>query len=318
MESFDSHWITKNRPARNEVDKFEPYACLVEKERSNSGLVEDTGIIFLTNKECSFTCLMCDLWKNTTLTSVPIGAIPEQIRLGLKHMPDVSRLKLYNSGSFFDVKSIPEEDYKPIAGLVKHVDRLIVEGHPKLIGQNCLDFRDMLQPELEVAIGLETVEPNVLKKLNKKMEVRDFVRAVKFLKAHQIDSRAFILVRPPFMSEKEGVFWAKRSIELAFEAGVSSCTVIPVRAGNGAMDLLEEQGLFQKPSLDSLEEVLEYGISLGAGHVFADTWDLEQFSKCPACFDQRSNRLIKINHSQSATPKVTCTCDPKKKGYAID
>ena len=101
MENFDSHWITKNRPARNKVDKFEPYACLVEKERSNSGLVEDTGIIFLTNKECSFTCLMCDLWKNTTLTSVPIGAIPEQIRLGLKHMPEVNRIKLYNSGSFF-------------------------------------------------------------------------------------------------------------------------------------------------------------------------------------------------------------------------
>ena len=318
MENFDSHWITKNRPARNKVDKFEPYACLVEKERTSAGLVEDTGIIFLTNKECSFTCLMCDLWKNTTLTSVPIGAIPEQIRLGLKHMPEVNRIKLYNSGSFFDVKSIPEEDYESIATLVQHVDRLIVEGHPKLIGQNCLNFRDMLQPELEVAIGLETVEPNVLKRLNKKMEVKDFVRAVKYLKTHQIDSRAFILVRPPFMSEKEGVFWAKRSIELAFEAGVSSCTVIPVRAGNGAMDLLEKQGLFERPSLDSLEEVLEYGISLGAGHVFADTWDLEQFSKCRSCFDQRSKRLIKINHTQSPAAKVSCTCSPNKTGNNID
>jgi len=318
MESFDSHWITKNRPARNEVDEFEPYAWIVEKERASSGLVEDTGIIFLTNKECSFKCLMCDLWKNTTLTPVPLGAIPEQISRGLKHMPDISRLKLYNSGSFFDVKSIPEEDYESIAVLVKHVDRLIVEAHPKLIGQNCLNFRDMLKPELEVAIGLETVEPNVLKKLNKKMEVQDFVRAVKYLTAHQIDSRAFILVRPPFMSEKEGVFWAKRSIELAFDAGVSSCTVIPVRPGNGAMDLLEKQGLFERPSLDSLEEVLEYGISLGAGHVFADTWDLEQFSKCSACFDQRSKRLIKINHTQSPATKVSCTCKPNKRRYTID
>ena len=308
MENFDSHWITKNRPARNEVDKFEPYACLVEKERSNSGLVEDTGIIFLTNKECSFTCLMCDLWKNTTLTSVPTGAIPEQIRRGLKHMPDVSRIKLYNSGSFFDVKSIPEEDYESIAALVQHVDRVIVEGHPKLIGQNCLDFRDMLQPELEVAIGLETVEPNVLKKLNKKMEVQDFVRAVKYLKAHHIDSRAFILVRPPFMSEKEGVFWAKKSIDLAFEAGVSSCTVIPVRAGNGAMDLLEQQGQFEKPSLDSLEEVLEYGISLGAGHVFADTWDLRLFSKCEHCLDARTRRIVDMNLHQKLLKKVNCKC----------
>ena len=308
MENFDTDWITKNRPGRNKVDEFEPYAWIVEKERSNSGLLEDTGIIFLTNKECSFTCLMCDLWKNTTLTSVPAGAIPEQIRSGLKHMPEVSRLKLYNSGSFFDVKSIPEEDYESIAALVQHVDRLIVEAHPKLIGDSCLRFRDMLKPELEVAIGLETVEPNVLKKLNKKMEVQDFVRAVKFLKTHQIDSRAFILVRPPFMSEKEGVFWAKRSLEQAFDAGVSSCTVIPVRAGNGAMDLLAQQGKFEKPSLDSLEEVLEYGISLGAGQVFADTWDIQLFSQCERCLDARSRRIIEMNLHQKLLKKVSCNC----------
>jgi len=311
---LNSSWIVSNRPERNQVDPYKPYGWLVEKERSASGEILDTGIIFLSNKECSFRCLMCDLWKNTTEASVPVGAIPEQIKWALEQMPEAKQVKLYNSGSFFDQKSIPVKDYKEIASLVSGFETVVVEAHPKLINEQCLEFRDMLGPQLEVAIGLETVHPEVLRKLNKQMDVDDFVQAVKFLNLHQIRSRAFILLRPPFMSEEEGVYWAKKSLDLAFEAGVDSCTLIPVRPGNGAMDILMNQGDFEKPTLDSLEEVLAYGISLSAGRVFADTWDLEQFSECPKCLDQRSNRLTNINHNQSLVSKVICTCSPNSKG----
>ena len=34
--------------------------------------------------------------------------------------------------------------------------------------------------------------------------------------------RAFILVRPPFLSEDEGLEWAKRSLDFAFAAGPSA------------------------------------------------------------------------------------------------
>ena len=315
---LNSSWIVSKRPERNQVNPFKPYGWLVERERSASGEILDTGIIFLSNKECSFRCLMCDLWKNTTEVSVPVGAIPDQIKWALKQMPEAKQVKLYNSGSFFDQKAIPRKDYKKIASLVSGFETVVVEAHPKLINEQCLEFRDMLSPQLEVAIGLETVHPEVLRKLNKQMDVDDFVQAVKFLNQHQIRSRAFILLRPPFMTEEEGVYWAKKSLDLAFEAGVDSCTLIPVRPGNGAMDILMRQGDFQKPTLDSLEEVLAYGISLGAGRVFADTWDLEQFSECPKCLEQRSNRLSNINLSQSLISKVICTCNPKTKKYTND
>ncbi len=251
---------------------------------------------------------MCDLWKNTTVESVPAGAIPRQIEWALEQMPKVKQIKLYNSGSFFDEKAIPVSDYKDIASLVSGFETVVVEAHPKLIGNRCLEFRDMLKAELEVAIGLETVHPEVLRKLNKQMDVDDFTQAVNYLNQNQIRSRAFILLRPPFMNEEEGVYWAKKSLDLAFQAGVDCCTIIPVRAGNGAMDILMKNGEFEKPALSSLEEVIDYGISLGVGRVFADTWDLELFSDCRICFKKRSERLTKINLSQSIVSKVTCTC----------
>ena len=306
---ISDRWIVSHRGKKNAVDPLKPYAWLVEKERTASGCIEDIAIIFLTNRECSFHCLMCDLWKNTTDASVSVGNIPKQIEWAIDHLPFTKHLKIYNSGSFFDEKAIQEHDYKRIASLVSNFDTVIVESHPKLINDKCLRFYDMLKPELQVAIGLETVHPEILPKLNKRMNLDDFKNSVSFLNQHGILSRAFILLRPPFLSESEGVYWAKRTLDFAFNVGVECCTVIPTRAGNGAMDLLMDKNYFLPPNIQSLEKVIEYGIQLNAGRVFADVWDIGLFSSCKKCIDQRTNRLIEMNLSQRIADPVKCTCD---------
>jgi hypothetical protein len=304
-------WIVSMRGNKNPVDPQKAYGWVVEKERTISGLIEDMGIIFLTNRECPFHCLMCDLWKNTTEDSVPSGAIPAQIEQALTQMPDVKHLKLYNSGSFFDSRAIPEKDYKKIASILKNFETVIIESHPRLINKKCLEFRDMLKPELQIALGLESANKEILSRLNKLMTKDDFSNSVSFLTKHQINTRAFILLKPPFLSESEGIFWAERSIDFAFSSGAECCTIIPVRAGNGAMDFLMNKGDFSLPDIHSLENVLEYGIGLKGGRVFADTWDLGLFSKCKNCTDKRTERLIKMNLSQQIATVVECECNLK-------
>lgn len=306
---INDKWIISKRGNKNPVDSQKPYAWLIEKERTISGQIENTGIIFLTNRECPFHCLMCDLWKNTTNESVPEGAIPSQIEWALEQMPDIKHLKLYNSGSFFDGRAVPEKDYKKIASILKGFETVIVESHPKLINEKCLNFRNMLKPDLHVAIGLETVHPWILLKLNKQMTLDDFSNSVSYLTKNGISSRAFIMLRPPLLSESEGIFWAERSIDFAFSAGVECCTIIPVRAGNGAMDELMEKGYFSLPEIQSLETVLEYGIGLKSGRVFADTWDLGLFSTCNKCLDRRTDRLVKMNLNQQILTVVECECN---------
>jgi radical SAM enzyme (TIGR01210 family) len=305
---FNDQWIVSSRGSKNPVDPLKPYGWMVEKERTVSGSIEDTGIIFLTNRECPFHCLMCDLWKNTTDETASAGVIPDQIRYALERMPSVKHIKLYNSGSFFDSRAIPEEDYKEIASILKNCETVIVESHPRLVNEKCLKFRDMLVPQLHVAMGLETANPEILSKLNKQMTPEDFSGAAIFLTKHGIYSRAFILLRPPFLSESEGIFWAERSIDFAFDAGVECCTIIPVRGGNGAMDMLKERGDFNSPDISSLEKVMEYGIGLNKGRVFADVWDLAHFSKCNNCIDQRVNRLTAMNLSQEIICAIDCKC----------
>lgn len=306
---FSDAEILAARPVRNAVDLHRPYAFFAEPERTAAGLVEDVATIFLTNRECPFHCLFCDLWKNTTEASVPPGALPEQIDYALARLPAARHVKLYNSGNFFDAQAIPTADHRAIAERVHTFETVIVENHPRLCSDRCLRFRDLIDTRLEVALGLETVHPEVLLALNKQMTLSDFDGATQYLTQNGIAVRAFILLRPPFLTEDEGLIWATRSIEHAFSVGVGCCSVIPVRAGNGIMEHLEREKLFAPPGLRSLEAVLEAGLMLRQGRVFVDLWDCSRFQNCPDCGPQRIERLRQMNLAQTILPRIACHCE---------
>ncbi|WP_222439807.1 hypothetical protein [Alloacidobacterium dinghuense] len=264
--------------------------------------------VFLTNCECPWRCVMCDLWRNTLTESVPAGAIPEQIDYALVRLAPARQIKLYNSGSFFDRRAIPAEDYSAIANRVLSFERTIVESHPALIGNACLTFRDMLSNQLEVAMGLETVHPEILDRLNKRMTLDDFSAAAEFLRSSAIDLRVFILVQPPFMPPAESLHWAQRSLDFAFDCGATAATLIPTRGGNGAMEILAGHGDFAPPPLKTVEAAAEYGIELRRGRVLVDLWDLPASTEeCAECLSQRVARLREMNLTQRIQPRTGCT-----------
>jgi hypothetical protein len=299
-------WIIGERPQRHVLDPRRPYAFLVEDERTATGEIVSVATIFLTNRECPWRCLMCDLWRNTLTETVPDGAIPEQISFALSRLPPARQIKLYNSGSFFDVHAIPPEDYAAIAGLVAPFERVIVESHPSLVGDRCIQFRDLLTPQLEVAMGLETVHPEALERLNKRMTLEQFAGAANRLRQNTIDLRVFVLVQSPFINKDEGLYWAQRSLDYAFDCDATAATLIPTRAGNGAIDLLARTGNFSPPNLRTVEAALEYGIGLKRGRVFVDLWDIRQVAACERCREQRISRLETMNYSQSLGEAVRC------------
>ena len=300
-----TRWIVERRGPKNTLDPMRPYAYLWEEEAGPSGEAISTATVFLTNRECPYRCLMCDLWQNTLDERVPSGAVAAQVRYALERLPPARQIKLYNAGSFFDPQAIPPEDYAEIAEAVRGFERIVVECHPALLGDRCLRFRDLLAGRLEVAVGLETVHPDVLARLNKRFTVADFQRAAAFLGANEIALRVFLLLRPPFLTEAEGVIWTKRSLDVAFEGGAEVCCIIPTRAGNGAMEALAASGDYAPPTLPSLEAVQEYGLGLRQGRVFADLWDIERFYDCP-CSPARAARLAEMNRTQRVPAPVLC------------
>jgi hypothetical protein len=275
------------------LDPFRPYSYFAEDECSAEGTVVAVNTLFLTNRRCPWNCAMCDLWKNTLTETVPLGAIPAQMDYALSQLPAADCIKLYNSGSFFDPRAIPIADYPAIARRLTTYHRVIVESHPALIGENCLRFRDLIAGRLEVAMGLETADPEVLPRLNKGMTLEQFSTAASLLKSRAIDLRVFILVKPPFTAEGEALYWAQRSLAFAFECGATAASLIPTRGD-------------APPRLETVEAALEYGLQLKRGRVFADLWDLERFSTCGACFAERALRLRGMNLSQQLKDPIDC------------
>ena len=302
-------WILARRPLRSQVRAEEPYAFFVEEECGADGQVQSVATIFLSNRECPFRCAMCDLWRNTLTESVSVGAIPEQIDLALARLEPATVVKLYNSGSFFDPRAIPPEDYEAIASRVAGFQRVIVECHPAFVDARCVAFREMINGDLEVAMGLETAHPEVLEKLNKRMTLDQFSKAAAFLRSNKIDLRVFILVQPPFMEPQDALYWAQRSLDFAFGCGATAATLIPTRANNGAMEALAAAGQFVAPGLRLLEFAAAYGLSLRRGRVFTDLWDMKESRECAICFNARVQRLREINLKQVLTTPVHCdTC----------
>jgi radical SAM enzyme (TIGR01210 family) len=329
IKAPSTSWITAQRPARSaHLDPLKPHAFFLEQERLASGQIADTATILLTNKECPWRCLMCDLWKNTLPKSVPPGAISQQIDFALTELSHAAngwnssrcdesvraertehpprQIKLYNSGSFFDSAAIPLTDYSEIAQRLHFAQNIIVESHPRLISDKTTRFRDLLSSPLEVAMGLETIHPQILPRLNKRFSLDQFAAAAAFLEKERIALRAFILVNPPFSNPADAIDWTIRSAQFAFDCGATAVSLIPTRAGNGAMDALLKSGEFTPPRLSDLEKAHDEILSLHRGRVFADTWDLQQFSHCDPCFQKRFERLRGINLTQQSLPRVDC------------
>jgi archaeosine synthase beta-subunit len=300
-------WVLGLRGPKNALDAAVPYGAWYEEEVGLDGRLVPTAVVLLTNRECPLRCLMCDLWKNTLDERVPRGAIAAQIRHALESLPPVRQIKLYNAGSFFDPNAIPPEDYAEIAATLGGIDRVIVECHPSFLGERALRFRDAARVTIEVAIGLETIQPGILERLNKGMTIESFERGAELLARNEMALRVFLMLRPPFTSEREGLVWTRRSIEYAARWGATACSVIPTRGGNGAMEALG--GSFAPPSLRSFERAIEYGVARRRCRVFSDLWDIERLFVC-ACSPGRAARLEAMNRTQRIPAPIPCALCP--------
>jgi uncharacterized Fe-S cluster-containing MiaB family protein len=288
------------RGQRNIVSSKRPYAFFSERELARSGQIENVATIFLTNRECPFHCVMCDLWKNTLTESVESGDIPLQIKYALNQLDPADSIKLYNSGNFFDPKAIPYSDHAAIAELVRSFSNVIVENHPKLCTELCSEFQRRIAPaSFEIAIGLETCHEPSLKWLDKSFELKDFEVSVRFLRSCGIHVRVFLLLGLPGLSRAECISWTLKSISYAADLGIDCFSIIPTRSDGPAFQRAKEDGSFVDPTGEQIEETFERALQLKAGRVFMDLWDAKRFFSSSLSADSRINRLESMNLHQT-------------------
>jgi len=307
----DRFVLERRRPRRSH-DPWRHQGLIVEDERTAQGDRARMATVLLTGRECPWRCAMCDLWTYTTVADTPLGAIPAQVAAARAAVRDqavpVSGMKLYNAGSFFDPRAVPEADYDAVAEALSGLSRVIVESHPALVGPRVDRLGTALDrhrgpggaAQLEVAMGLETAHPAALDRLNKRFTLEEFATAAAALDERGVALRVFLLISPPFIPTREQDDWLLRSVDAAFSCGASVVSLVPTRPGNGAIDALAAEGAFRVPDLDDIERSFAAALSHARhrGRVFVDLWDLERFAHSQECVSARRDRLHAMNLNQ--------------------
>ncbi len=172
-------------------------------------------------------------------------------------------VKIFTSGSFLDEQEVPREARDSILKILADdlgVIKVLVETRPNFVTeenvQNCLKI--LKNKPFELAFGLETSSDRIRKdSINKGFTFRDFVRAAEIAKKYGATVKAYLLLKPPFLSERQALEDIIRSIDDAAPyADTISINLCNVQKGT-LVEALWEKRQYRPPWLWSIVEILQ-------------------------------------------------------------
>lgn len=221
--------------------------------------------IILRTAGCSWAkmggCTMCGYIYDAS-PGVSSKELFIQFKAGSEKLSsEVKVVKLFTSGSFLDSQEVPAEARNQIlADLGKKVEKVIVESRPEFIKQEVvLECRSLVK-QFEIAIGLETSSDNIrIENINKGFSFKDFIKAARIARECGAAVKAYLLLKPPFLTERAAIEDVIKSItDAADYVDTISINLCNVQRGTLVQELFLNKS-YRPPWLWSAVEVLRRG-----------------------------------------------------------
>jgi len=249
------------------VSDEKPLACWAGKDRIGKEVLPSLTVIFRTGGCAWSGCLMCG-YRSVRMEG-PAGRLAERILAQLSwvrlHSPPASYevVKIYTSGSFLDPCEVPPAARDAVGDAFRG-KVVIAETRPEFITPEVLggftarvDDGSRAVP-CYVAIGLETTDDGIREKcIRKGFTFADYLRAARTARDAGAGVKAYLLQKPPFLTESESVGDMARSLAaLPGHADLVSLNPCTVQSGT-AVERLWQRGAYRPPYLWSVLTVLE-------------------------------------------------------------
>lgn len=209
---------------------------------------------------------MCSYILDGSREAVPADKLVQQFDEAAKSLDSETgplSVKVYTSGSFLDPEEVPTSARDEILRLIGGDDRVsevVLESRPQFVTYDRMTaLRSILgERQVEIGIGLESSNDAIRTLcVNKGFETKDFERAVKIAGSNGIGIRAYVLLKPPFLTERDALLDATDTIMDAAKMDVTTISVNPVNVQKHTLvERMWSRGLYRPPWLWSLIDVL--------------------------------------------------------------
>lgn len=292
-------------------------------------------VIFLLSNGCEWAlkgahgCTMCGHIARQTRKEQPISADDyiQQFRnefegVDFKKYP---LLSIFINGSFINDNEIPAKAQIEILRMVntnQDIKMLVIETRPEFVTEDKIKIIKECIPHkyVELAVGLE-IKSDLYRTLclNKGFSLKTFDAAARIITRY-LHLRTYVLLKPPFLTEKESIDQAVATIEHAFEAGsatvsLEGCTVQDFTLVKYCYD----RGLYRPPWLWSILEAVKRTGTKGQVVI-----GLFEFYPSPGIVpyncEECSDRVMEVIRHYNRTLDVsifdglTCRCREKWQG----
>ena len=246
-------------------DGNEPATVYYTPETLADGTPTTAVTVILRTKGCHWWwksgCTFCGYFNDTRddIESPELHSQWEYAKKKFNDFADHGMVKVYTSGSLLEDREIAVDFQETVLRDCHELGKeLIIESRTEQLNPEKLAWAKKINPSFTVAIGLEALDDEVLRfHINKGFSLKSWYRAVENLRAENLRIKAYLMFKPPFMSEGDAlehcIRWVKGVAEDADEISIN-----PMNIQRGTViDRLFRGNDYRPPWLWSLVELIE-------------------------------------------------------------
>ena len=247
--------VTSSRPRFVEMDDYQFEGRVYKRLR-----------IILRSNGCSVpVCTMCPFPNegiDQNVHKVTASDYLRQIKSALSEHTGYEIVSIYNDGSFFAPEELPSKVRNAIYSLIAEQNccYLMVESLPNFISRSAIAdaTKALNNTALIVGIGLQSSSKTVRDVcIQSPFTSEQFLNAINTLQEFHVRIKAYVLLKPPFLTEAEALYDATRTAIWLLRNSIEDVTVCPVRAAPGTVVYdLYSLDLFKPPKLTTLVRCL--------------------------------------------------------------
>ncbi|MXV63568.1 TIGR01210 family radical SAM protein [Natronorubrum sp. JWXQ-INN-674] len=314
-------------------DPHEPTRVWLDEDNTPGGVKQSLTIILNTGG-CRWAraggCTMCGyVAESVDGGSVSHEALMDQIDICLEHEQEhgdepADLIKIYTSGSFLDEREVGAESRRAIAETFGDRERIVLESLPDFVSREKIGDFTQYGIDTDIAIGLETATDRVRHDcVNKYFDFADFEDACEEAAVADAEAgddveagiKAYLLMKPPFLTESEAVADMISSIERC--ADVEGCHTVSMNPCNvqryTMVDELYFNDGYRPPWLWSVAHVLEETADVDAIVVSDPVGHGSDRGphNCTECDDlvQKAIKDFDLRQDPSVFEQVSCECE---------